>query len=514
MTNIRDPRPHHATDRTDDRVLGALIIGAGFSGIGMAIRLRQQGLHDFVICDKASGVGGTWWVNRYPGAACDVPSHLYSFSFAPKTDWSHRFSGQREICEYLTDCARNHDLYRYLRLNTEIVSLRWIEDAAIWEAKADNGSIFRARIVVIGTGALSQPDDRPAIPGLERFGGRMFHSQQWNERDDFSQQRIGVIGTGASAVQFVPHLQRQAARLTVFQRHPPWILPKPDRRFGDLEKTLLRELPGWRALSRFALYLHAEARVLGLVFEPRLTLLHRWMARSLLRRQVVDPALRRKLTPNYSMGCKRILLSNDYYPAIAASNVDLVTESIMEVDRDGVRTADGTLHRLDTLILGTGFKASTPFPPGMIIGADGRDLMDAWGDGPQAYKGTTVSGFPNLFVLMGPNTGLGHSSVVYMIESQIEYVIDALRIMHNNGVKRIEVRAEAQQRYNQWLQARLHRSVWQSGHCTSWYRHPVSGRNIVLWPGFTWAFRRRTRRFDVDAYQLLNKRQQDAENGA
>jgi cation diffusion facilitator CzcD-associated flavoprotein CzcO len=485
-----------------ETTLGVLILGAGFSGIGMAIGLRKAGRRDFAICDKAAGVGGTWWVNRYPGCACDVPSHLYSFSFEPNPGWSHRFSGQPEIRDYLADCARRHDLHPHLHLNTEIVSLRWREDTTLWEATTAQGRVLRARVVVAGTGALSMPDDRPDIPGLEHFAGHVFHSQQWDERDALRGKRVGVIGTGASAIQFVPHIQPQTEHLTVFQRSAPWILPKPDRRFAALEKALLRHVPGWRALARLTLYLTAEARVLGFVFDPRLMLLHRWWASSLLRRQVADPALRRKLAPQYAMGCKRILMSNDYYPAIAAGNVTLATERIVEIDRDGVRTADGAHHRLDTLILGTGFKASAPFPRGLIVGIGGRDLTDAWRDGPQAYKGTTVNGFPNLFLLMGPNTGLGHSSVVYMIESQIAYVLDALRTMDARGHQRIEVRADAQERFNTHLQQRLHRTVWQHGGCTSWYRHPVSGRNVALWPDFTWRFRRQTRHFDPDAYHL------------
>jgi cation diffusion facilitator CzcD-associated flavoprotein CzcO len=512
MPGTHDPAEHRiapalmanaTVDAADaNATLGVLIVGAGFSGIGMAIGLRKAGRRDFAICDKESGIGGTWWVNRYPGCACDVPSHLYSFSFEPNAGWSQRFSAQPEIRDYLADCVHRYDLHPHLRLNTEIVSLRWRQDTALWEAATAQGHILRARVVVAGTGALSQPEDRPDIPGLERFAGRVFHSQRWDERYAFGGKRVGVIGTGASAIQFVPHIQPQVAHLTVFQRSAPWILPKPDRRFAAVEKVLLRHLPGWRALTRLTLYLTAEARVLGFVFDPRLMLLHRWWASSLLRRQVADPELRRKLAPQYAMGCKRILMSNDYYPAIAADNVTLATERIVGIDRDGVRTADGAHHPLDALILGTGFKASAPFPHGLIVGIDGCDLTDAWRDGPQAYKGTTVSGFPNLFLLMGPNTGLGHSSVVYMIESQIAYVLDALRAMDSGGIKQIEVRAEAQKRFNERLQQRLQRTVWQRDGCSSWYRHPVSGRNVALWPGFTWRFRQETRQFDPDAYHL------------
>jgi cation diffusion facilitator CzcD-associated flavoprotein CzcO len=376
----------HVQDRhvATDTPLGVLIVGAGFSGIGMAIRLRQEGRQDFAIYDKTAGVGGTWWVNRYPGCACDVPSHLYSFSFEAKADWSRRFSTQSEIRDYLIACARKYDLHRHLRLNTEIVSLRWIADLAQWEAACSDGSVVRAGVVVLGTGALSRPDDRPDIPGIERFAGHLFHSQQWDEAYALVGKRIGVIGTGASAVQFVPRIQPQVERLTIFQRNPPWILPKLDRHFASIEKTLFRHLPGWRLLSRLGLYLTAEARVPAFAFAPRLMWLPRTVAMIWLRWQIRDPTLRRRLTPAYGIGCKRILLSNDYYPAVAADNVDLVAERIVEIDHDGARTADGVHHRLDALILGTGFKATAPFPHGWVLGTEGRDLMDVWRNGPQA----------------------------------------------------------------------------------------------------------------------------------
>jgi cation diffusion facilitator CzcD-associated flavoprotein CzcO len=511
MTTPLHARDHHAAA---DTTLGVLIIGAGFSGIGMAIRLRQQGRRDFMICDKASGIGGTWWVNRYPGCACDVPSHLYSFSFEPKADWSRRFSAQPQIRDYLIACTRKHDLCPHLRLNTDIISLRWIEDIAQWEATTADGSILRARVVVAGTGALSKPDDRPDIAGIERFAGHVFHSQQWDEAYVLTGKRVGVIGTGASAIQFVPRIQPLVERLTVFQRNPPWILPKFDRPFPALEKAFIRYLPGWRLLSRLSLYLTAEARVPAFAFAPGLMWLPRKIAMAWLRWQIRDPELRRRLTPAYDIGCKRILLSNDYHPAIAADNAALVTERIVEIDHDGVLTADGMHHRLDALILGTGFKATAPFPHGWVIGAQGRDLMDVWRDGPQAYKGTTAHGFPNLFLMTGPNTGLGHSSMVYMIESQITYIIDALRTMDTHGLERIEVRAEAERGYNEHLQQRLHRSVWQTGGCSSWYRHPTSGRNVALWPGFTWTFRRQTRHFDPDAYHLTPERRHQSGTAA
>lgn len=478
-----------------------LIIGAGFSGIGMAIRLRQRGEEDFVIYEKEAGFGGTWWVNQYPGCACDIPSHLYSFSFAPNPNWTRRFSAQPEIRDYLIDCAQRHGVQAYTRFNTAVASLRWIEARGQWQVTDAQGEVVYANVVVAGTGALSMPH-LPKIAGIERFRGRIFHSQRWDHDYDLAGKRVGVIGTGASAIQFIPAIQPQVARLTVFQRTAPWIIPKPDRTFSAFEQRLLRAVPLLQKLLRGAIYTTVESRVLGFVFQPKLMAWHRFLALNLLRRQVKSPTLRRKLTPSYAIGCKRILISNDYYPAIAQANVELVTSDIAEITEEAVITRDQARHQLDALILGTGFSANSLFPRGMIFGRDGRDLLDAWPQGPEAYKGTTVAGYPNLFLLMGPNTGLGHNSIVYMIESQIAYVLGALDALAEQGLASVDVQPEAQRRFNDQMHARMPGTVWSQGQCQSWYMHPQSGRNVALWPGFTWVFRRQTRRFDIEAYRL------------
>ncbi|MDP3815986.1 NAD(P)/FAD-dependent oxidoreductase [Pseudomonas sp.] len=484
-----------------DKVYRVLIIGAGFSGIGMAVRLQQRGERDFVVYEKEAGIGGTWWVNQYPGCACDIPSHLYSFSFEPKPDWSRRFSPQAEIRDYLAQCAHKYDLLAHIHCNTAVASLRWLEQRALWEVTDTTGRVVFAQVVVAGTGALSSPD-YPAIPGFERFRGRIFHSQQWDHDYDLTGKRIGVIGTGASAIQFIPEIQPIAAQLAVFQRTPPWIIPKPDRGISQLEQGVLRRFPRLQRLVRGILYATHEARALGFVFNPRLMTLHKLLALNLLRRQVKDQALRSKLTPSYAIGCKRILISNNYYPAMTQPNVALITSAIREVSEDAVITADNQKHEVDALILGTGFKASTPFPRGMIFGRTGQDIFDAWSAGPEAYKGTTVAGFPNLFLLMGPNTGLGHNSIVYMIESQIAYILGALDTLQSRGASSVDIQPQVQERFNLLLRQRMQGAVWTVGNCKSWYRHAQTGRNVVIWPGFSWMFRRETRRFDAEAYRL------------
>jgi len=476
-----------------DNVYRVLIIGAGFSGIGMAVRLHQSGERDFAVYEKEAGIGGTWWVNQYPGCACDIPSHLYSFSFEPNPDWSRRFSPQPEIRDYLAHCARKYDLLSHVHFNTEVASLRWLEQRALWEVTDAAGKVVFAKVVVAGTGALSTPD-YPTIPGLERFRGRVFHSQHWDHDYDLTGKRIGVIGTGASAIQFIPEIQPKAAKLAVFQRTPPWIIPKPDRGFSRLEQRLLRAFPKLQRFVRSIIYTAHETRVLGFVF----------LALNMLRRQVKDQALRSKLTPQYAIGCKRILISNNYYPAMTQPNVALITSGIREVTEDAVITADNEKHSVDALIFGTGFKASTPFPRGMIFGRAGQDILDAWSAGPEAYKGTTVAGFPNLFLLMGPNTGLGHNSIVYMIESQIAYILGALETMETQGASSVDVQPQVQERFNVHLRNRMRGAVWTVGNCKSWYRHAETGRNVVIWPGFSWMFRRETRRFDAEAYRLTS----------
>ena len=478
-----------------------MIIGAGFSGVGLAIRLRQAGIEDFLILEAEAGIGGTWWLNRYPGCACDVQSHLYSLSFAPRADWSRHFPPRGEIQSALAQEVERQALGVKIRLNTRVVEARWDEPAACWRVWDQHGEEHRSRVLVSAIGGLSRPA-RPAIAGLEEFSGPVIHSQRWPQDLDCTDQRVAVIGTGASAIQFIPHLQRDARRLDVYQRSAQWILPKPDRPIPRWRQSLHARLPLYRRLTRFGLFLLLESRLPAFTRFPRLTALHRRKARRHLERQITDPVLREKLTPDYAMGCKRVLMSNDYYPAIAAGNVELITTPIEHVRPDGLVDRDGHFRPADLIVLGTGFQATDPVPSGLIFGRDGLDLTAAWKDGPQAYKGSTVPGFPNFFTLLGPNTALGHNSVLLMIEGQIRYVLSALRWMQRTGRHRIEVRAEAAAAWDAEVQRRLDRTVWRQGGCSSWYQHPESGRIPTLWPRFTFTFRWLLRRFDPEAYRI------------
>ncbi|MHB8594325.1 MAG: flavin-containing monooxygenase [Acidimicrobiales bacterium] len=474
-----------------------VVVGSGFSGLGTAIRLKKSGMEDFIVLERAGDLGGTWRDNSYPGCACDVPSRLYSFSFAQNPEWSESFSPQAEIWAYLRRCAEDFGVLAHLRFGHEVTAMRWDDDEMRWHIETTAGQIT-AEVVVAGVGALSEPSI-PSLPGLEGFEGTVFHSARWDHDHDLTGERVAVLGTGASAIQFVPQIQPQVAALTLFQRTPPWVMPRRNRVFGRVERWAYRRLPFTRLVARAAIYWGHECFVLGFTRNRRLMRLGRRAAIAQLRRQVPDPGLRSTLTADYTLGCKRVLLSDDYYPSLCQPNVAVVTEAISEVRPHGVVTADGVEHEVDTIIFGTGFKV-TDFPAASHIwGRQGVLLEDAWSTGMEAYLGTTVAGFPNLFFMTGPNTGLGHSSMVFMIESQIAYVLDALRRMADGGIGTLEVRPEAQARFNAELVERLQGTVWNGGGCRSWYLDS-RGRNTTLWPGFTFEFRRRTRRFDEAQY--------------
>ena len=479
---------------TDVRVA---IVGAGFSGVGMAIRLRELGERDFVVLERGDDLGGTWRDNRYPGCACDVPSHLYSYSFAPNPDWSSTFSGQAEIWAYLRACAQRGGVLEHVRLGHEVGEAAWDEASGRWQIDTSRGR-FTAQVLVSAMGALSEPA-RPAIPGLEAFAGPVFHSAAWDHDHDLTGERVAVIGTGASAIQFVPQIQPRVGRMHVFQRSAPWILPRPDRPLHGLERRLYRRLPAAQRLMREGLYYAYEAKILPFVHR-RLSPLPTRMARRHLHKQVADPALRARLTPDYTIGCKRILISDDYYPALTRPNVELVTAPIAAIDDGAVVTADGTRRAVDTIILGTGFHVTDVAAAHRLRGREGRLLSDVWQGSPQAYLGTAIAGFPNLFMLVGPNTGLGHTSMLVMIEAQIAYVAECLAAMDDRGARALEVRPEVQAAYNADVQQRMENTVWTSG-CASWYLDD-RGRNTTLWPGSTVGFRRALRRFEPADYAM------------
>jgi cation diffusion facilitator CzcD-associated flavoprotein CzcO len=474
------------------------IIGSGFAGLGMAIRLRQAGIDDFVVLERADDVGGTWRDNSYPGCACDVPSHLYSFSFAPNPEWSSTFSPQPEIWDYLRGCAERYGVMAHIRFGHELLDASWDDDAQRWSLKTSRGSLT-AQVLVLGTGPLSAPSI-PDLPGLERFEGTTFHSATWDHGHELVGERVAVLGTGASAIQFVPQIQPRVGRLHLFQRTAPWIMPRADRPLKPFERRLYRALPAAQLLMRAGIYWARETLVVGFR-HPRVMRLIQSLALRHLRRQVPDPELRRRLTPTYRMGCKRVLLSNDYLPALGRENVEVVTDAIREVRPRSIVTADGTERAIDTIIFGTGFHVVDQPIAERVHGRDGRSLAEAWDGSPQAHLGAMVAGSPNLFMLIGPNTGLGHNSIIFMIESQCNLVLDALRLMDASGAAELEVRPEAQAAYNARIQEQMRGTVWTSGGCASWYLD-ANGRNTTLWPSFTWPFRERTRRLEPAHYEL------------
>lgn len=484
---------------TNTEMLDALIIGSGFAGLGMAVALRQAGETRFLILEKGGDVGGVWRDNAYPGAACDVPSHLYSFSFEPKPDWSRSFATQPEILDYLRHCADKYDLRRHLRLHTEVREAAWDEAAQGWTVTLADGEHLRARQLITAVGQLSRPA-LPNIPGLADFAGPRFHSAQWDHGVALEGQRVAVIGTGASAIQFVPAIAPRVAQLSVFQRSAAYVLPRPDRPYSAAEQSAMRRQPWRMRLRRLGIYLHYESQALAFT---RFKGLMRWAVgvpfQRLLQRQVPDAALRQRLTPDYPIGCKRILLSSTYLATLARPNVALVTEGIRRITPAGVETVDGRLHPADVLVYGTGFAATEFLAPMRFTGRDGRTLGDAWREGAAAYLGLTVPGFPNLFTLYGPNTNLGHNSIVYMLESQIAHVMRCRRAMQQAGATALEVDPGRFGRFNRWVQRRLTATVWNG--CRSWYID-ARGHNPTNWPGFTLSFRAWTRWSSLSAYRL------------
>src|SRR3954452_387650 len=413
------------------------IVGAGFSGLGLAIRLREQGERDFIVLERGSDVGGTWYFNTYPGCACDVPSHLYSFSFAPNPEWTQTYSPQGEIEDYLRRCADRFDVRRSIRFGCEVTGAAWDEEGGRWRVETSDGTLA-ARVLVSAMGPLVEPRI-PDLPGLERFSGRVFHSARWDHDYDLTGKRVAAVGTGASAIQFVPEIQPRVESLHVFQRTPPWVLPHSNRPITAHERRLYRRFPALQRFARGFTYMVREPLILGFVKNPKLMRLVERLGRRHIANQVPDPELRAKVTPDYTIGCKRILPSNRWYPALGEPNVELVDAPIVEVRESSVVGADGVEHEVDAIVFGTGFHFTDIPAAKLLRGRDGASLEEVWGASPSAYLGTTVAGFPNLFFLLGPNTGLGHNSIVYMVESQIAYVLDALRTMRARGANAVHV---------------------------------------------------------------------------
>ncbi|WP_051819177.1 flavin-containing monooxygenase [Streptomyces sp. NRRL S-920] len=478
------------------------IVGAGFGGIGLAIALKRAGHHDFVIVERAADIGGVWRDNTYPGAACDIPSHLYCYSFEPRRDWGRRYASQAEILRYLHDCADKYGLRSHLRVNTEVESAEFDEGSALWRLRTGAGETIEAEVLVPACGQLSNPRI-PRIPGADRFTGHTVHSARWSHDHDLTGRWVAVIGTGSSALQIVPEIAPLTGHLTVFQRSAPYVVPKWDRVYRPPSRWSRRLPPLPQKLARLGWWLFNEALVSGLTRRWPTARLTERGSQMQLRTQLDDPELREKLTPRSELGCKRVGISSTYYPALNRPDVSLVTEPITEITDSAVRTADGVRHPVDTIIYATGFAATEFLASLRVRGRGGRELSEVWRDGARAYLGMAVPGFPNMFMIYGPNTNIGAGSAIYMIESQIRYITAAVRELTRGRTRFLEVRAEVAEAFDQDVQRRLRRSVWST--CTSWYRHS-SGRVTNNWPGQTADYRRRTARLNRADYRPVPPR--------
>jgi cation diffusion facilitator CzcD-associated flavoprotein CzcO len=478
-----------------------LIVGGGFSGLCMAIKLREAGMNSFLLIEKSDDIGGTWYDNRYPGCACDIPSHLYSFSFDLRPDWSRMYPGQQEIHDYLKRCVQRYELAPHIQLNTRFHEAIWSESEGVWHATAGEGMRIQARVLVSGIGALHVPQ-YPKLKGIDSFSGPKFHSSNWNHDIDLDCKNVAVVGTGASAIQFVPQIAPRAGRLYLFQRTPPWIVPRMDFAIAEKWKQRFRRYPLIMRAFRQLIFWRQEFRVLGFLGNRFVRGKATEIATHHLEKQITDPKMRAALKPNYELGCKRVLVSDDYYPTLTRPNVELVTSGISEVCERSVVTEDGVERPIDVLVFGTGFRATEPLIGVRIVGRGGIEIHDAWRERMSAYLGVTVSGFPNLFLLLGPNTGLGHNSVVLMIEAQVRYVMSCLQLMKRRKRHVLEVRPEKQKQFVTDIHRRLESTVWQSGGCHSWYQDQRTGENTALWPGSVIAYLRRTRHASLADYKL------------
>lgn len=482
------------------------VIGSGFGGLGMAYYLKKAGIDALTIFEKGEDVGGTWRENTYPGAACDVPSHLYSFAFEPHYPWAYRYGKQDEILNYLRHVAERHDILRHVRFGKALTAADFDAARGVWRLVFADGSRHEANVLVSAVGQLHRPKI-PKIPGAESFAGVSFHSARWQHDYDFSGKRVAVIGTGPSAVQFVPAIQPRVGAMQVYQRSPGWTIPKFDRKFTRFERVLLKYVPLLHDLDRRRIFWLFEFLSSALQRRARLnrpaTFIFKTAARLLMNTQIKDPALRRKLTPDYAVGCKRVLLSNEWLPALVAPNVELVTDGIREITPSGVVADDGKLREVDAIVYGTGFEATGFLAPMRISGLNGQTLNERWQQGAEAYMGMTVSGFPNLFILYGPNTNLGAGSIIYMLEAQQKYVTQAVELLRRQRLRYIDVKPDVIGDYNAMLRRRNKEdSVYESG-CRSWYI-TADGRNTVSWVGYMSEFGRRVRRLDPAHFHCMS----------
>lgn len=486
-----------------------LVIGAGFGGLAAAYELSRDGLAEVTVLEKADDIGGVWRENTYPGAACDVPSNLYSYSFARKTDWGRRYAEQPDILGYIRDTADRFGLRDLVRTGVEVTSACYDDSTATWRVETSTGQVYEADILVPAVGQLSRPS-LPAIPGLDTFAGPSFHSAQWRHDVDLTGKRVAVLGTGASVIQFVPRIRAAARQVTVFQRSAPYVIPKFDRAYTGAHHAAFRSLPGFAAAMRQLIWQITEFFAVALTKAAPLAWLLGIVASLHLRHHIKDPVLRAKLTPDYPIGCKRVLFSSEWYRALARDNVAVETTAITEVMPTGVRTADGRLHEVDVIIYGTGFKATEFLAPMTITGRDGRDLQSEWAPGARAHLGMAVPGFPNMFLIYGPNTNLGSSSIILMMEQQSRYIRQLVGDLARRGLPRaLEIRRDVEQAYDAEIQSRLDSGVWTT--CDSWYR-VASGRVTTNWPGLVQEYQRRTATVAFEDYlEVLPTRLPDQE---
>ena len=477
------------------------IIGAGFAGICMAIRLKQAGIDDFVIYERADDLGGTWRDNTYPGCACDVPSHLYSFSFELKHDWPRVYSSWQEIQGYLRACTEKYGIGPHIKYGEGVTAAHFDVDTGTWTLKTTSGESFSANVVANATGPLNKPFI-PEIPGLDTFKGKTFHSSEWDHDYDLEGKTVASIGNGCSGIQYVPEIAQKLRRLDVFMRTPTWIVPRFDRAYMKIERWAFKWIPGWPRFYRYYIYWRNEYYGLGIIGRsPFFTKMLQGLAALNLKTRVKDPVLREILTPTFQIGCKRINISDDYYETLQRDNVELITDGIQAATENGLVTVDGNEHAVDAIIFGTGFVTTEYLQPMKIFGHGGKELTAEWQGGADSYLGISVAGFPNYFLLLGPNTGLGHNSVIFMIEAQVDYVMSAIEKLRAGAADALDVRIDVQRAFSDQVQARLKSTTWGSG-CKSWYLSP-DGRNYAIWPGFTMSYWFKTRRFEPDKYEFI-----------
>lgn len=479
------------------------IIGAGFGGLAMAIRLLQRNIHNFLILEKSNEVGGTWRENQYPGAACDVQSHLYSLSFAPKTDWSKRYADAPEIFQYIQDVMQQFNLRKYCQFNSEVVHTEYHEKECLWHVTLKDGRQLSCQYLIFASGPLHVPQI-PHIKGIEKFQGKVFHSSQWDHQYDLNGKVVASIGTGGSAIQYIPEIAPQVKQLYVMQRTAAWVIPRDERKYLNVEKKLFKQADWFRKLHRARLYWSNESRAIP-IMQPSVMKYTQKLAEAFIRFQVKDKQLAQKLTPDYIMGCKRILVSNKYFPTFNRDNVELVTDAILELTADSIITKDGKIRKIDCLIYGTGFITDPRIylQPFSCLGEHGVELKQAWKDGAESYYGISHKGFPNLFQLLGPNTVLAHNSVIFMIEAQVDYILQMMDLVTQSQSNAIVVKDQVQDQFNQDVQDMLNNTVWQSG-CVSWYQQD-GGKNFALWPTYTWKYWLKTKSLHPSDFRLISK---------